>query len=90
MIDFGFKWGLSTYFHGKKSILPNFSSLRGVATLDSEHHSQAGSTKLDLRKLSNGLFLETEKGFGIGPTPGGSQCTGVSPTLSLKESTLSG
>ena len=33
---------------------------------------------------SNGPFLETEKGFGVGPTPGGSQCTGVSPTLSWK------
>ena len=51
---------------------------------------------MDLRKFSNGLFSETEKGFGVGPTPGGSQCTGVSSTLSppstlsLKETTLSG
>ena len=38
--------------------------------------------ELDLRKFSNGPFSETEKGFGVIPTPGGSQCTGVSPTLS--------
>ena len=38
--------------------------------------------ELDLRKFSNGLFSETEKGFWVNPTPGGSQCTGVSPTLS--------
>ena len=34
--------------------------------------------------FTNGPFSETEKGFGVGPTPGGSQCTGVSPTLSWK------
>ena len=38
--------------------------------------------ELDLRKFSNGPFSETEKGFWVIPTPGGSQCTGVSPTLS--------
>ena len=38
--------------------------------------------ELDLRKFSNGPFSETEKGFWVNPTPGGSQCTGVSPTLS--------
>ena len=27
---------------------------------------------------------ETKKGFGVIPTPGGSQCTEVSPTLSKK------
>ena len=37
---------------------------------------------LDLRKFSNGPFSETKKGFGVGPTAGGNQCTGVSPTLS--------
>ena len=31
---------------------------------------------------SNGPFLETEQGIGVGPTTGGRQCTGVSPTLS--------
>ena len=36
--------GVLTCFHGKKLILPNFSSLRGVATLDCEYHGQAGST----------------------------------------------
>ena len=60
--------------------------------------------ELDLRKFSNGPFSETEKGFWVNPTPGGSQCTGLSPThesdlaplfhplsaLSLKETTLSG
>ena len=40
--------------------------------------------KLDLRKFSIGPFSETEKGFWVIPTPGGSQCTGVSPTLSWK------
>ena len=40
--------------------------------------------ELDLRKLSNGPFSETEKGFWVIPTPGGSQCTGVSPTLLWK------
>ena len=40
--------------------------------------------ELDLRKFSNGPFSETEKGFWVIPTPGGSQCTGVSPTLSWK------
>ena len=40
--------------------------------------------ELDLRKFSNCPFSETEKGFGVIPTPGGSQCTGVSPTLSWK------
>ena len=38
--------------------------------------------EVDLRIFSNGPFSETEKGFGVGPTPGGSQCTRVSPTLS--------
>ena len=32
-------------------------------------------------KFSNGPFSETEKGFGVIPTPEGSQCTGVSNTL---------
>jgi len=40
--------------------------------------------ELDLRKFSNGPFSETEKGFWVIPTPGGSQCTEVSPTLSWK------
>ena len=40
--------------------------------------------ELDLRKFSNGPLSETEKGFWVIPTPGGSQCTGVSPTLSWK------
>ena len=31
--------------------------------------------ELDLRKISIGPFLETEKGFWVNPTPGGSQCT---------------
>ena len=34
--------------------------------------------------FTNGPFSETGKGFGVGPTPGGSQCTEVSPTLSWK------
>ena len=38
--------------------------------------------ELDLRKFSNGPFSETEKGFWVIPMPGGSQCTGVSTTLS--------
>ena len=38
--------------------------------------------ELDLRKFSNSPFSETEHGIGVGPMPGGSQCTGVSPTLS--------
>ena len=41
-------------------------------------------TSVDLRKFSIGPFSETEKGFGVNPTPGGSQCTGLSPTLSWK------
>ena len=32
VIDFGSQWSLSTYFHGEKLILPNFSHLRRVAT----------------------------------------------------------
>ena len=40
--------------------------------------------ELDIRKFSIGPFSETEKGFWVNPTPGGSQCTGVSPTLSWK------
>ena len=32
VIDFGSQWGLSTYFHCEKLILPNFSRLRRVAT----------------------------------------------------------
>ena len=40
--------------------------------------------ELDLRKFSNGPFSETEKAFWVNPTPGGSQCTGLSPTLSWK------
>ena len=40
--------------------------------------------ELDLRKFSIGPFSETEKGFRVNPTPGGSQCTGLSPTLSWK------
>ena len=40
--------------------------------------------ELDLRKFSIGPFSKTEKGFGVNPTPGGSQCTGLSPTLSWK------
>ena len=47
-----------------------------------DHEIYYKKIELDLRKFSNGLFSETEKGFGVGPTPGGSQCTGVSPTLS--------
>ena len=32
VIDFGSQWGLLTYFHGEKLILPNFSMSSGVAT----------------------------------------------------------
>ena len=31
VMGFGSQWGLSTYFHGEKLILPNFSRLRRVA-----------------------------------------------------------
>ena len=44
--------------------------------------------ELDLRKFSNGPFSETEKGFWVNPTPGGSQCNGLSPTLSWNFSGL--
>ena len=36
--------GVLTCFHGEKLILPNFSSLSGVATLYCDYHGQAGST----------------------------------------------
>ena len=49
-----------------------------------DHEIYHMKIELDLRKFSNGPFSVTEKGFGVGPTPGGSQCTGVSPTLSWK------
>ena len=39
-------WCHLVNFPGEKSILPYFSSPRGVATLDCEFHSQAGSTTL--------------------------------------------
>ena len=35
-----------THLASEKSILPNFSMLRGVAILDCDSHSQAGSTSL--------------------------------------------
>ena len=38
-------WCHLVNFPSEKSILPYFSSPRGVATLDCEFHSQAGSTK---------------------------------------------
>ena len=47
-----------------------------------DHEIYYMKIELDLQKFSNGPFSETEKCFGVGPTPGGSQCTGVSPTLS--------
>ena len=38
--------------------------------------------KSSISHLSSGdPFSETEKGFGVGPTPVGSQCTGVSLRL---------
>merc|ERR1712240_239331 len=37
--------------------------------------------ELDLRKFSNGPFSETEKAFWVNPTPGGSQCTALSPSF---------
>ena len=41
--------------------------------------------KSSISHLSSGdPFSETEKGFGVGPTPVGSQCTGVSLSLSWK------
>ena len=39
---------LLVHFFSAKSILPYFSSSRGVATLDCESHSQAGSTRCAL------------------------------------------
>ena len=44
IIDFGRFWTKYSCLKGEKSILPYFSMFRGVAVLDSEHHSQAGST----------------------------------------------
>ena len=38
--------------------------------------------EMDLREFSNGPFLKVEPGIEIGQMLGGSQCTGVSPTLS--------
>ena len=38
-------WTLLVHFFRAKLILPYFSSPRGVATLDCESHSQAGSTR---------------------------------------------
>ena len=46
---------LVIHFLGEKSILPNFSMLRGVAILDCESHSQAGSTSPHIT-LSPSLF----------------------------------
>ena len=61
--------------------------------------------ELDLRKFSNGPFSETEKGFGVNPTPGVANVQGFHPlfhesdlaplfhplsALSLKETTFSG
>ena len=54
---------------------------------------------MHLREFSNGPFLETEEGIGVGPTPGGSHCTHESDltplfhplsALSLKETNLLG
>ena len=47
-----------------------------------DHNIYYIKIELNLREFSNGPFLETEQGIGEGPTSGGSQCTGVSPTLS--------
>ena len=44
---------LVIHFPSEKSILPNFSMLRGVAILDCESHSQAGSTSLMWSSKSN-------------------------------------
>ena len=70
-----------------------------------EHEIYYIKIELDLRKFSIRPFSETEKGFGVNPTPGGSKCTGLHPlfhesdiaplfhlllALSLKETTLSG
>ena len=49
-----------------------------------DHEINFIKIELDLTKFSNGPFSETEKGFWVNPTAGGSQCTGVSPTLSWK------
>ena len=49
-----------------------------------DHAIYYSKIELDLRKFSNGPFSETEKGFGVGSTPGGSQCIRVSPNLSWK------
>ena len=50
MVDCVSKMGTSVYFHGETLILPNFSGLRGFATLDCEYHSHAGLTDLIQRK----------------------------------------
>ena len=47
-----------------------------------DHEIYYMKIELDLRKFSNGPFSETKQGIGVGPTPGGSQCTGVSNTIS--------
>ena len=44
-------WTLLVHFFRAKLILPYFSSPRGVATLDCESHSQAGSTTFGLPHL---------------------------------------
>ena len=49
-----------------------------------DHENYYRKIKLDLRKFSNGAFSKTEKGFWVITMPGGSQCTGVSPSLSWK------
>ena len=49
---------LVIHFPSENSILPNFSMLRGVAILDCDSHSQAGSTNIDSIAVS--LFTNRE------------------------------
>ena len=49
-----------------------------------DHEIYYLTIELDLRKFSNGPFSETKQGIGVGPTPRGNQCTGISPTLPWK------
>ena len=49
-------WCHLVHFFSEKSILPYFSSPRGVAILDCESHSQAGSTRLRLMWLRLGAI----------------------------------
>ena len=50
LIDLGVFLPSVTHLASEKSILPNFSMLRGVAILDCDSHSQAGSTKEEKRR----------------------------------------